>query len=106
MQRRDGNPEMDTRGSPERFPGPTDGPLRREGDTVVAAQVKTIFRLIPSPEEQRELFELLQRLHPADARTLVENLLLLSPALAPQSQPGLMRPDCDSGCCVGVMWGC
>ena len=72
MKRRDGNPGMDTRGSPERFSGSRDGPWRREDDTVVAAQVKTLFRLIPSPEEQRELFELLQRLHPADARTFVK----------------------------------
>ena len=49
MKRRDGNPEMDTQGSPERFPGPTDGPLHREGDTVVAVKMLTIFRLIPSP---------------------------------------------------------
>ena len=59
MKRRDGNPEMDTRGSPECFPSPTDGPLRREVDTVLTAQAKTLFRLIPSPEEQREI-ELLQ----------------------------------------------
>ena len=55
MKRRDDNSEMDTRGSPGRFPGPTDGTLRREGDTVVAAQVNTLFRLIRSQEDQREL---------------------------------------------------
>ena len=93
MQRRDGNPEMDTRGSPERFPDLTDGSLRREGDTVVDMQVKNIFSLVPSPEEQRELFDVLQRLHPADARTIVTKLLLkvamdAKIALDPQTQPG------------------
>ena len=105
MKRRDGNPEMDTLGSPERFPGPTDGPLRREDDTVVAAQVKTIFRLIPSPGEQPELFELLQRLHPADARNFVENLLLVNPAPALQTQPGPLCPDCDTVVTASVLYG-
>ena len=41
MKRRNGNPEMDTRGSPERFPGPTDRPLCREGDTVVEVPIHT-----------------------------------------------------------------
>ena len=75
MHRRDGYPEMDTRGSPERFPGLTDRPLRREGDTVLDAQVRHIFSLVPSPEEQRELCDVLQRLHPAEARTIVTKLL-------------------------------
>ena len=58
--------------------------------------MKTLFRLIPSPEEQRELFALLQRLHHADARTLVEYLLLVSPAPALQTSP---KFGCDSGDC-------
>ena len=62
-----------------------DWPLRREDVTVVAAQEKTLLKLIPSPEEQRELFEFLQRLHPADTRTFVENFLLVSPAPALQT---------------------
>ena len=58
MKRRDGNPEMDTLGSPERFPGPTDGSMRREGDTDVAALLESLFRRIQSPEEeQRGLWE-------------------------------------------------
>ena len=54
---------MDTRGSPEVFPGPTDG------------SVESLFRLIPSPEEQRQCCQVLERLHPTDARTFLEYLL-------------------------------
>ena len=50
-------------------------PLRRGCDTDVAASVESVFRLIPSPEEQREMYQVLERLHPADARTFLENLL-------------------------------
>ena len=63
-------------------------PLRRDCDTVVAASVESLLRLIPSPEEQRELCQVLERLHAADARTFLENLLPESPALVPRAQPG------------------
>ena len=80
-------------------------PLRRDCDNVVAAQVKSLLRLYPSPEEQRELRQLLERLHPADARTFVENLLPVGPVPALQTHPGPLRPDCDINCgsCVGAM---
>ena len=75
MKRRDGNLEMDTRGSPDRLPSPTDGPLRREGDTVVAALSESLFRRIPSPEEeQRGLWERLESLHPQNSMMLVDIL--------------------------------
>ena len=83
-KRRDSNPEMDTQGFTERFPGPTDG------------SVESLFRLIPSPEGQRKLWQILELLHPADAGTLVENLLLMSPAPALQTQPEPLRRDCDT----------
>ena len=79
-------------------------PLRQDCDNV-AVQVKTLLRLYPSPEEQRKLFELLQRLHPADARTFVENLLPVSPAPALQIQPGPLRPDCDTMVAASVLCG-
>ena len=41
----------------------------------MAASVESLFRLIPSPEYQRELYQVLERIHPADARTFMENLL-------------------------------
>ena len=54
---------------------PDGQPLRRGCDPGVAASVESIFRLIPSPEDQRELYQVLERIHPADARTFLENLL-------------------------------
>ena len=75
---------MDTRGSPERFPDPTDG------------SVESLFRLIPSSEGQRKLWQILELLHPADARTFVKNLLRMSPAPALQTQPEPLRRDCDT----------
>ena len=52
-------------------------PLRRgcDPDVASAASVESIFRLIPSPEEQRELCRVLERIHPADARIFLVNLL-------------------------------
>ena len=74
---------MDTIGSPKQFPGPTDG------------SVESLFRLIPSPEGQRKLWQILKLLHPAGARTFVKNLLRISPAPALQTQPEPLRRDCD-----------
>ena len=81
--REDGNPEMDTWGSPERFLGLTDG------------SVESLFRLIPSPEEQRELWHMVEPLHPADARTFVEKLLRMGSSPALQTQPEPLRRGCD-----------
>ena len=75
---------MDTQGFPERFPGPIDG------------SVESLFRLIPSPERQRQLWQILELLHPAEAGTFVENLLRMSPAPALQTQPEPLRRDCDT----------
>ena len=54
---------------------PAGQPLRRGCDPDVAASVESIFRLIPSRDEQRELYRVLERIHPADARTFLENVL-------------------------------
>ena len=66
---------MGTLGSPERFPSPTNGP------------VETIL------EECRDLLEMLQRLHPADVKTFMQNLLLVIPVQAPQTEPARLRQD-------------
>ena len=81
---------MDTRGSPELFPGPTDG------------SVESLFRLIPSPEGQQKLWQILELLHPADARTFVKNLLRMSPAPALQTQPEPLRRGCDTDVAASV----
>ena len=78
-------------------------PLHRDCDTVVAASVESLLRLYPSPEEQRELRQLLERLHPADARTFVENLLPLSPVPALQTQPEPLRRHCDTVVAASVL---
>ena len=49
---------------------PAGQPLRRGCDPDVAASLESIFRLIASPEEQRELCRELERIHPADARKI------------------------------------
>ena len=56
--------------------GPADSAgLRRGCDIDGAASVESLLRLIPSPEEQREVRQVLERLHPADARTFLKDLL-------------------------------
>ena len=53
--------------------------------------VETIINLYPTPEERWDLVEILRRLHPADVVTFLEHLLPVSPAPAPQTQPGPLR---------------
>ena len=103
MKKRDGNPEMDTLGSPERFPGPTDGPMRLEGDTDVAALLESLFRRIPSPEEeQRGLWEILESLHPQNSMMLADILqqVRLHSAINPDGQP--LRRGCDPDVAASV----
>ena len=40
--------------------------------------VETILELYPTPEERRDLLEMLLRLHPADVETFLQNLLPVS----------------------------
>ena len=78
-------------------------PLRRGCDTDVAASVESLIRLIPSPEEQRELGQVLERLHPADARTFLENLPQYDVEYSDYSDcDGYDELDCCSDVCGGV----
>ena len=45
------------------------------------------------------------RLHPADARTFLQNLLRVSPAPVPRAQPGPLRRDCDTVVAASVLCG-
>ena len=59
--------------------------------------METILRLYPSPEEHLELFELLQRLHPADTETFVQNLLPVSPVSAPRTHDTVVAASVSCG---------
>ena len=71
----------DPRGSHREF-----GPSGREGPELpwidtggTDGPVETLHKLCPTPEERWELVHMLQRLHPADAETFLQNLLPVSP---------------------------
>ena len=92
-------------GSPEGSPGPGTrwpdprgsrrefGPSGREGPGLpwidtggTDGPVENLLQLFPTPEERWELVRMLQRLHPADAETFLQNLLPASPVSVSQTQ--------------------